>query len=260
MKFLKKVEEAEEKDRLIREYAPLVKYIAHRIAVKLPPHIEIDDLINTGIIGLIDAAEKFDPDRGIQFKTYAEFRIRGTILDELRAQDWVPRSLRKKVSRLGQVVRVLEQKFGRPPSDEEVAENMNIDMEELYKTIEQSAGFSLLNLEDLSGNLSRNKRRALLTHLSSSDKKNPLILLNIHEVRNKLAAFIDELPSQERLVISLYYFDELTMKEIGKVMDITESRVSQIHSRALIRLRGKLKKITSGDLLEALNGFTESIL
>ena len=260
MKFFKSVENKEEKDRLIMEYAPLVKYIAHRIAVKLPPHIEVDDLINTGIIGLIDAAEKYDPDRGIKFKTYAEFRIRGAILDELRAQDWAPRSLRKKVSMVEETFRSLEQKLGRPPSEEEVAKKLEIEVDELKKTIEQSASFALISLDELPGDLSSGKKRSLLALTANSGKNDPFTQLNLNEVRDRISGFIDKLPSQERLVVSLYYYDELTMKEIGKVLSITESRVSQIHSRALIRLRGKMTKPTRQNSYKGLPQFIDNVL
>jgi len=230
-----------ERDRLIMEYAPLVKYIAHRIAMRLPPQIEVDDLINSGILGLIDAIEKFDPSKEVKFKTYAEIRIKGAILDELRAMDWIPRSIRKVINRLMDAYHELEQKLGRPARDEEIAEQLGLKIEEFYELIKQAAGVPLISLNGL---VDRDeKRRNIVSCLEDPKSANAFGILGLSEVKDAIAKAIDDLPEKEKQVISLYYYDELTMKEIGKVLDLTESRVSQIHTKAVLRLRVRIKNL-----------------
>ena len=227
------------KDRLIVEYAPLVRYIANRIAMRLPPHIDVDDLVNSGILGLIDAIEKFDPSREVKFKTYAEIRIKGAILDELRAMDWIPRSIRKVINRLVEAYHDLEQQFGRPAEDEEVAEQLGLKMEEFYGLLKQSAGVPLISLDVLIDY--DEKKRNILSCLVDPKSEDAFGVLGLSEVKDAVAKAIEDLPEKEKQVISLYYYDELTMKEIGKVLDLTESRVSQIHTKAILRLRVRVK-------------------
>ncbi|GIX47071.1 MAG: RNA polymerase sigma factor WhiG [Candidatus Tectimicrobiota bacterium] len=233
--------DAQEKERLILEYAPVIKYIAQRLAIRLPPHISVDDLINAGVIGLIDAIEKYDPSRDNTFKTYAEFRIRGAMLDELRNMDWVPRSVRQKESALNRAYEELERRLGRSAEDEEVAAFLGIDTEELYAWLNQLRGVALLSLDALGLHSHDGEPFNLLDILPGDEAQNPVQMLQKQRLREILARAIDELPYQERVVISLYYFEELTMKEIGKVLHITESRVSQIHTKAIFHLRSKLK-------------------
>ncbi|MBI3014028.1 MAG: FliA/WhiG family RNA polymerase sigma factor [Candidatus Tectomicrobia bacterium] len=235
--------DARMRDELILEYTPLIKYIAHRIAMRLPPHVEIDDLISSGVIGLMDAIEKFDPSLDIQFKTYAEFRIRGAILDELRAMDWVPRSVRQKAALLENTYAELEQRLGRAATDEEAAAALNISVPQLYEMIDQARGIALISLDELGVSFGDGDRKSLLSFLADPKEIDPTTLLNLDEIKAATAQCIEHLPEKERLVISLYYYDELTMKEIGRVLEITESRVSQIHTKAILRLRGKLRKI-----------------
>lgn len=232
----------EEKERLIIEYSPLVKYIAYRIAVRLPPHIEIDDLISAGTIGLIDAVEKYDPSRGIKFKTYSEFRIRGAILDELRSQDWVPRSVRQRANTIGNVYLELEQKIGRPATDEEMATALNLNINDFYETLKEAVGISLLSLEGLGGTNRQGERRNILECLSGGADDDPQDSARYREIKNIIAKSIDRLSQNEQLLISLYYHEELTMKEIGEILNVTESRVSQIHTKAVLKLRAKLRK------------------
>jgi len=227
------------KDRLIMEYSPLVKYIAHRIAMRLPPQIEINDLINSGILGLIDAIEKFDPSREVKFKTYAEIRIKGAILDELRAMDWIPRSIRKIINRLVDAYHELEQQLGRPARDEEIAEQLGLKIEEFYELLKQAAGVPLISLDGLVNH--DEKKRNILNCLEDPKSANALGALGLSEIKDVIAKAIDDLPEKEKQVISLYYYDELTMKEIGRVLDLTESRVSQIHTKAILRLRVRIK-------------------
>lgn len=227
------------KDRLIMEYSPLVKYIAHRIAMRLPPQIEINDLINSGILGLIDAIEKFDPSKEVKFKTYAEIRIKGAILDELRAMDWIPRSIRKIINRLVGAYHELEQQLGRPARDEEIAEQLGLKIEEFYELLKQAAGVPLISLDGLVNH--DEKKRNILNCLEDPKSANALGVLGLSEIKDVIAKAIDDLPEKEKQVISLYYYDELTMKEIGRVLDLTESRVSQIHTKAILRLRVRIK-------------------
>ncbi len=229
-------------DKLVEEHAPLIKYIAHRIAKRLPPHIEVDDLVGSGVLGLIDAIGKFDPTRGAQFKTYAEFRIRGAIMDELRSLDWVPRSVRQKVNQLQATSQKLEHKLGRAAADDEVAEAMGVDMEEYHSIVNYSANMPLLSLDDIGLGL-KEDRKSLLDCLAGSKDANPQTHVRLVELKKTIAEAIDSLPEKERLMISLYYYEELTMKEIGAVLEITESRVSQIHSKAVLKLKLKLKKL-----------------
>ncbi len=231
------------RSKVISEFAPLIKYIASRIAIRLPPHIDLNDLINAGVIGLIDAIEKFDASKQIKFKTYAEFRIRGAILDELRSMDWVPRSVRQKARKVEDAYAKLEYTLGRPASDEEVAREMKIDLESFHRLISETASVSLLSLDDLGEDDSDVSRRNLLEYILQDEKDWPSHRLRYAELREMVAKVIMGLPEKERMVISLYYYDELTMKEIGHVLKFTESRVSQILTKAILRLRSKMQKI-----------------
>lgn len=229
--------------KVINEFSPLIKYIASRIAIRLPPHIDLNDLINAGVIGLIDAIEKFDASKQIKFKTYAEFRIRGAILDELRSMDWVPRSVRQKARKVEDAYSRLEYNLGRPASDEEVAREMKIDIDSFHKLLSETASVSLLSLDDLGEDDSDLSKRNLLEYILQDENDWPSHKIRYAEVRDMVAQAIQSLPEKERMVISLYYYDELTMKEIGHVLKFTESRVSQIHTKAILRLRSKMQKV-----------------
>ena len=232
------------KEKLILKFLPFTRSIAERMSMRLPANVDVDDLINAGIIGLIDAIEKFDPSKEIKFKTYAEFRIRGAILDELRSLDWLPRSLRQKTSQVEETYYKLEQELGRPASDQEMAEALELNIEEFYEILSQSRGAILFSLDDLGDNPD-NKTKNLLSLIADSEDKSPLFSIKLKELKRVVGDGINRLPEKEKLVISLYYYEELTMKEIGKVLDITESRVSQIHTKAIILLRARLKKLFS---------------
>jgi RNA polymerase sigma factor for flagellar operon FliA len=234
------------KEQLILEYASVIKYIAQRIATRLPPHISVDDLMNAGVIGLIDAIEKYDPSRDNTFKTYAEFRIRGAMLDELRALDWVPRSIRQKEHALDRAYEELERRLGRSASDEEVAGALGLPLNDFYDWLNQVKGVSLLSLESLGLRSSDGEAINLLDLLPSDDAESPVRVLQVRRLKESVGRAIDDLPYQEKVVISLYYYEELTMKEIGKVLEITESRVSQIHTKAIFHLRTKLKILQEG--------------
>jgi RNA polymerase sigma factor for flagellar operon FliA len=225
------------RDKMIAESIPLVKYIAHRIASRVPSHVDVDDLINSGIMGLIEAAERFEPGRNVKFKTYAEQRIRGAILDDLRGLDWVPRSLRRKKKDIEWAYRSLEQQHGRAATDEEVAVFLDIPLDELHKSLDELKGITL----GLFADTETQDGDGIVNFIPDPDAEDPSIKLQEREIREILKKSIKELPTKERLVVQLYYFDELTMKEIGTLLNITESRVSQLHTKAMLRLRGKLR-------------------
>lgn len=232
----------DERNRMVLDHLPLVKFIAARIAGRLPPHVELDDLINAGAIGLIDAVEKFDPSRKIKFKTYAEFRVKGAILDELRSLDWVPRSTRQKASRIERAFSELEQRHGRLATDSEVIEYLGVSPEEYDQMLVDARGVRLISLDEIHTENDDGSERNLLEFLTNPDYIDPAEVLNLEQVYAIVADSIDNLPEKEKLVITLYYHEELTMKEIGEVLDITESRVSQVHTKAILRLRGRLLK------------------
>ena len=227
------------RDQLITEYLPYVKRIVHRIAVHLPSTIDIEDLMNVGVIGLIQAVDRYDPRRDNKFMTYAVFRIRGAVLSELRSRDFLSRANRRKIRELENVQLKLEQKLGREVEDIEVAQVLGVDIEQVHRT-KQLSGISFISFEEL-GFSSKDEKEKLINYLVDCDD-DALTLTRLKELKTAVASAIEQLPEKERLVISLYYLDELTMKETGKVLNVTESRVSQIHSQAILRLRAKLKK------------------
>ncbi len=237
------VDQAAERDQLILEHLPQIKYIAQRISTKLPSHVELNDLISAGVLGLLDAIEKFDPLRGVKFKTYAELRIKGAILDSLRNLDWAPRSLRKKSKDLEKVYRELEQRLGRPANDKEVCDEMEISLEEYYELIDQIKGLNLGSFQELAPHDEEKNSEPLVRYVPDAPQMDPFFVFHKSEIRNILGGAIDALPKKERLVVSLYYYDELTMKEIGKVLGVNESRVSQLHTKAMLRLRTKLRRV-----------------
>ena len=228
------------RDQLINEHLPHVKRIVHRIASHLPSNVEIDDLINSGIIGLIEAAERYDPTRDNKFMTYAMFRIEGAVLSELRSRDFLSRSNRKKSREMENAYLRMEQKLAREATDEEVANEMGIDLEEFHR-IRSMSSISFIKFEEIGCSLKQDKEN-LISYLVNGETDDALTLTRMREMETAVARAIEQLSEKEKLVISLYYWDELTMKEIGRVLDITESRVSQIHSQAIIHLRAKLRK------------------
>ena len=235
-----------DRDAFIMNHTPKVKYIVSRIAARLPASVDHEDLIHAGIVGLIHAFEKFDPSKGIKFDTYAEFRIRGAIFDELRTHDWVSRSVRQKSNKLEKTYSELEQEFGRPATDEEVTERLGIGLEEFYEMLKSIQGISLVNLEDV-GHLTGTGAENLYHSVHERGLTDFVEILNLREILVAVAEAIDRLPEREKLVIALYYSEELNMKEIGEVLSITESRVSQIHTKAVLRLRSKLKNVLEAD-------------
>lgn len=230
------------RDELIMSHLPLVKYLVGRISAKLPPHLDQQDLLSVAVVGLITAAERFDPSRGIQFKTFAEKRIMGSIMDELRAQDWLPRTLREKYKRLEQEFALLEQKLGRNPSSEEVAQAMGMDLEKYFQLIEEVHSLSFMSLDDFQED-DDGGTFGFLNFLSDNGTENPQNQMMAKQLLRSLGEAIESLPEKERIVITLYYYEELNLKEIGEVLGLTESRISQLHSQAVIRLKVKMKSL-----------------
>ena len=230
------------RDELVVAHLPLVKFIVDRIASSLPPHLDRDDLRSAAVIGLISAAERFDPSRGVQFKTFAEQRIRGTIMDELRAQDWLTRSLRDKFKKLEREFSQLEQQLGRNPSSDEVAVAMGLEQKDYFRLLEEIHLLSFVSLDD-AWHDEDGAPFGLLDVLEDKGTESPQSQLIARQTVERLADSIDNLPEKERIVITLYYYEELNLKEIGAVLDLTESRISQLHSQAIIRLRGKMKRL-----------------
>lgn len=229
------------KDKLLVEYAHLVKYVAARIMVNLPKHVDSNDLISAGIMGLIKSVETFEPERGFKFETYAGHKIRGAILDELRSLDWVPRSVRQKSRDLQRVYAKLENQLGRIPYDDEVCEEMGISLAEYEDLLSEVTPTTIISLEEsMPDRGSDSKEIRLIDTIEDPGSENPLKEMGFAEVKDILKSAIAELPEKEKLVVALYHYEELTLKEIGVVLDITESRVSQIHSKAILKLRSRL--------------------
>jgi len=229
------------KDKLLVEYASLVKYIVNRIAINLPASVNRDDLISSGILGLIRAVETFEPERGFKFETYAGHKIRGAVLDELRAQDWVPRSVRQKSREIQRAYAKLENELGRMPYDDEVSEAMGISQKEFEDMLSDVAPTTIISLEEAMPDRSTDaKEIRIIDTIEDPGSDNPLKEMGFNEVKNILKETIANLPEKEKLVIALYHYEELTLKEIGVVLDISESRVSQIHSKAILKLRARL--------------------
>jgi RNA polymerase sigma factor for flagellar operon FliA len=228
------------RNQIISEYLPYVNRIVNRIATHLPPTVETDDLVNVGIIGLIQAIERYDPKRDNKFMTYAVFRIKGAVLSELRSRDFLGRTTRKKIRNLEKAYLKLEQKLGRSVEDAEVAQEMGLELDQFYQ-VKRMSSISFVSFEEI-GYSTKEDKEQFLASIFGGDGHDALSMTTVKEIKNTLAKHIEQLPEKEKLVISMYYSDEMTMKEIGAVLDITESRVSQIHSQAVIRLRAKLRK------------------
>lgn len=226
------------RDRLVLHYAPLVKYVAGRVGTGLPSHVEVSDLIQSGIFGLVDAIEKFEPERGLKFETYAMQRVRGAILDDLRAQDWVPRSVRSRARDVERALERLEAKLQRTATDLELADELNLSVEEVRELFAQLQMTSVVALDDLIGVGS--SQASLAETLPDDSAVDPVATLVDRDSRRQLAEAVERLSERDRIVVTLYYFESLTLAEIGRVLGVTESRVCQLHTRAVLRLRSKL--------------------
>ncbi len=226
---------------LITRYVPLIRKVANQLAMRLPPSVEYDDLVSSGVLGLISAIDRYDPTKGTNFKSYAEIRIRGAILDELRSLDWVPRSVRQRVSKLHAVYGRLEQELGRKPTDKEVAGRLGLPLGEFYALLNRSHPMSIVSFEDL-GIGGDQEQRDFLDCLKDESAVDPHVKLKLNRVRAALTHAIEQLPDRQRTVLSLYYFEDLNLREIGKILGVTESRISQIHTQAINNLRKSLKR------------------
>jgi RNA polymerase sigma factor for flagellar operon FliA len=229
------------RERLILHYSPLVKYVAGRVGVGLPPNIEQADLVSYGIFGLIDAIEKFDLERAIKFETYAISRIRGAIIDELRSIDWIPRSVRYKAREVEKAYASLEAKLRRTPTEQEVAGELGISTTELRAIFSQVSFVNVLALDELlnSGG-EKGDKLSLVDTLEDSKAEDPVQAFEAEEMKYLLAGAINTLPEREKIVVTLYYYEGLTLAEIGQVLGVTESRICQMHTKAVLQLRGKL--------------------
>ncbi|HNX58064.1 MAG TPA: RNA polymerase sigma factor WhiG [Spirochaetota bacterium] len=240
-----KGQEMELRDYFVMKYSPLVKYVAGKVSMGMPQSIEFDDLVSYGTFGLIDAINKYDPDRGIKFKTYAMTRIRGAIFDELRSIDWIPRSIRQQAKKIEQAIAELENKLCRTVEDEEIAHELGISSDEFQNVLSKVSGTSMLSLNDIWFLGDDSDELSILETLEAPDNMNPDVLIEKEEIKDFIVDAIKKLPDKERKVIVLYYYEDLTLKEIGQVLDVTESRVSQLHTKAIMRLRGRLGRIKS---------------
>ena len=227
------------RERLVVAYSPLVKFIAGRMASGLPSHVEESDLISYGLIGLIGAIERFDMEREIKFETFAVARVKGAIIDELRSLDWVPRSVRARARAVEKAHAGLEAKFGRSPTDEEMAEKLEMDVEEFQSVLLEIANSSVLALDDLwtFADPEGGSQISVLDTIQDPAAVDPVSEAQSSELKDRLADAIESLPERERLVIALYYYENLTLREIGEVLGVTESRVSQLHTKAVLGLR-----------------------
>ena len=223
-------------------YAPLVKYVAGRMASGLPAHVEEAELIGYGLDGLLRAIERFEPDREIKFETYAITRIKGAVLDGLRSQDWVPRSVRARAREIERVHGKLEHRLHRTPTDQEIATEMGISLDEFQESLVRISNSTVVALDELwSVSDSSGDQISLLDTLHDPDAPDPQELLDAAELKDRLAEAIAALPEREKLVIALYYYENLTLREIGEVLGVTESRVSQLHTKAVLRLKSRLQ-------------------
>jgi len=229
------------RDRLILEYMPLVKYVAGRLAVGLPPSVQIEDLIGSGTLGLMTAVERYDPSRDNKFSTFAISRIRGAMLDELRAMDWVPRSVRRKARQLEEANSRIEGTNGRAARDDEIADAMQIDLREYHQLLEDVRGATLLSLNEHSASGDEDSPNKIYDTIQDTTLVDPVAMLEVKKMRNILDESLDHIPERERLVLILYYYEEMTLKEIGAILGVSESRVSQIHTKAITRLRARLR-------------------
>lgn len=232
------------REQLILHYSPLVKYVAGRVSVGLPPNVEQADFVSSGVFGLIDAIEKFDLERAIKFETYAISRIRGAMIDELRALDWIPRSVRQKARSVERAYATLEAALRRTPSEAEVAAEMGVSVEELHSVFSQLSLANVVALEDLLHvGADGGDRLSLMDTLEDTTADNPVEVAEGRELRRLLARAINTLPEREKTVVMLYYYEGLTLAEIGAVLGVTESRVSQIHTKSVLQLRAKLADV-----------------
>jgi len=240
-----------EQERVLLEHLPIVRFLARRIHERLPQHVEIEDLVSAGVVGLMDAFSKFDPAKRVQFRSYAQFRIRGAILDSLRTLDWSPRELRRKGRAVEEAIRVLTARLGHAPNEAEVATEMALELEEYQQLLGDLKGLEIGTLH-----IERNEDSGEeeLAYVPGRPEEDPLFRCLRGELEERLAEAIQNLPDRERLVMSLYYYEEMTMREIGLALGVVESRVSQVHASAVVHLRGALKDLAARGAFDRLRG------
>jgi RNA polymerase sigma factor for flagellar operon FliA len=237
----RKTRAPEIREKLVLRYVSLVKYVAGRLAIGLPPSVQTDDLTSSGILGLMDAIDKYDLERDTRFETYAVTRIRGSILDELRALDWIPRSTRQKARKLENAYVELESTLGRSATTEEIAKKLNLSTQALYGLLDEVRSTNLVSLDEYVQGKDGDGQTRLVDAVEDRVSLDPSDRIDIEDLKDVMNGAIMRLPSRERLVIALYYYEELTLKEIGSILNVSESRISQIHTKAVTRLRSKLR-------------------
>jgi RNA polymerase sigma factor for flagellar operon FliA len=242
----KKTQSSSLRDAFIRQYMPLVKYVAGKLATGMPGNVEFDDLVSFGQFGLLDAINKFDPEKNVKFKTYAVTRIRGAIYDELRQLDWIPRSVRQKAREVEDAIGRLEAKLGRTASDAEIAQDLGVTEPELQQIIMKVSGTSVISINDVRYSGDDTDHVSIADSLESPSSLNPDVIVEREEIKRVITEAINELPEKEKMVLVLYYHEDLTFKEIGQVLNVSESRISQLHTKANLRLRAKLTNVRKG--------------
>jgi len=230
----------EDKERIIKNFLPSIKYAAYRFAWRLPPQLTVDDLISVGIIGLLDALNRYREDEG-KLTTFVDYRIKGAMLDELRTHDWLPKSMKKKIDSVKKAHQSLERELNRPPEDEEIAAILNMSLDEYYRILQQASMQTTLRFEDFQERMHDDSGMDMTECIADPDAKSPLEIAEDNCKKETLAALVNGLPEKEKLILSLYYWEEMTMKEIGKVLNLTEGRVCQLHNQALMRLKSTME-------------------
>lgn len=236
-----------EQEKVLLEHLPVVRFLARRIHERLPQHVDIEDLVSAGVVGLMDAFSKFDPDKKVQFRSYAQFRVRGAILDSLRTLDWSPRELRRKGRAVEEAIRVLTARMGRAPGETEIAAELNVSLEEYQQLLGELKGLEIGTLH-----MERNEESGdeELAYVPGKPEEDPLFRCLKGELQERLTDAITHLPDRERLVMTLYYYEEMTMREIGLALGVVESRVSQVHASAVVHLRAALKDLAARNAFE----------
>jgi len=229
-----------DKDQLIRSHLPMINFLVERMVTQVPSFVNRDEICSAAMLGLVDAANRFDPSKGVMFKTFAERRIRGAVLDEVRRMDWFSRTLREKHGRLCRAIDRLEKQYGRTPEEEEIAAELELSMEAYHTLLGEVRHLGCISLNEAIDDSGQS--RAIIDNLEDTEAENPLEKLEASELSREMAEHIDKLSEKERLVVALYYHEELTQKEIAEVLCISEGRVSQLHSQALLKLRVRLTR------------------
>ena len=230
------------KEELIARYLPMVPVLAGRMAMKLSAVVGYEDLVGWGVIGLIEAVEKFDPGRGVKFETYATTRIKGAMADGMREADWVPRSVRQNARRIARAYAALERRLGRPATDEEAAAELGVSLGEFQRMVADASRGAVLSLDEMIQMSEDGRQVTLLDAVPDLESPDPLAVCEVEDLKEHLARAIDELPEREKLVVTLHYYDELTVREIAEILGVSEGRVSQLHTRAVLRLRSRLAR------------------